>query len=142
VAGTRRIPVLRRQPLGERALWWAIRGLPNRRLLHFENLKADMAGEIRRIASFLNIPIDPAVWPAILKHRGFDYMKAHATKSVPPGGAFWDCGAQTFIHKGTNGRWGDELTPADGIAYEETALREPGEECTSWLATGRGGAAG
>jgi aryl sulfotransferase len=118
--------------------WWAIRDLPNLLLLHFENLKADMAGEIRRIASFLDIRTDPAVWPAILKHCGFDYMKAHATKSVPLGGAFWDGGAQTFIHKGTNGRWRDDLTAADCRAYEETARRELGEACANWLTTGQG----
>ncbi|HEY6131236.1 MAG TPA: sulfotransferase domain-containing protein, partial [Halioglobus sp.] len=30
--------------------WWAIRELPNVKLVHFANLKRDMAGEIRRIA--------------------------------------------------------------------------------------------
>jgi aryl sulfotransferase len=63
-------------------------------------------------------------------------MKAHATKSVPLGGAFWDGGAQTFVHKGTNGRWRDTLTEADCRWYEETARRELGEACAHWLATG------
>ena len=98
-----------------------------------------MPGEIRRIADFLEVPIDPVTWPAILEHCSFDYMKAHATKSVPLGGAFWDGGAQTFIYKGTNGRWRDELSEADRRLYEETARRELGEECAVWLATGRRG---
>jgi aryl sulfotransferase len=55
---------------------------------------------------------------------------------VPLGGAFWDGGAQTFIHKGTNGRWADELSVADCRSYEEAARRELGEECANWLATG------
>jgi aryl sulfotransferase len=117
--------------------WWAIRDLPNLLMLHFEDLKQDMPGEIRRIANFLDIPIDPATWPAILEHCSFDYMKTHGTKSVPLGGAFWDGGAQTFIHKGTNGRWRDELSTADCRAYEETARNELGEECANWLAAGR-----
>ena len=54
-----------------------------------------------------------ARFPAILEHCSFAYMKAHATKSVPLGGAFWDGGAATFINKGTNGRWRDVLTDAD-----------------------------
>ena len=116
--------------------WWAIRDLPNLLLLHFEDLKADMPGEILRIADFLGVRIDSAKWPAILEHCSFDYMKVHATKSVPLGGAFWDGGAQTFIHKGTNGRWRYELSEVDCRLYEETARRELGEECANWLANG------
>jgi aryl sulfotransferase len=35
--------------------WWEIRHLPNVLLLHFSELKADMPGQIRRIAEFLEI---------------------------------------------------------------------------------------
>ena len=63
-------------------------------------------------------------------------MKAHATRSVPLGGACWDGGAATFIHQGTNGRWRDVLTDADCRRYEEAARRELGEECARWLAGG------
>ena len=66
-------------------------------------------------------------------------MKQHATRSVPLGGAFWDGGAQTFIHKGINGRWRGELTEADCDRYEATARRELGEAGAQWLATGRSG---
>ena len=116
--------------------WWRIRDLPNLMLLHFSQLKADLPGQIRRIASFLDIPIDKRRWPAILDHCSFDYMKANAGKTVPLGGAFWDGGAQTFIHKGINGRWRDVLSDADCRWYEETARRELGEQCAHWLATG------
>lgn len=116
--------------------WWAIRDLPNVLLLHFESLKKDMPGEIRRIASFLGTPIDEARWPDILKHCSFDYMKANASPTVPLGGAFWDGGAETFINKGVNGRWRDTLNTADCVAYEERAQAELGAECAHWLATG------
>jgi aryl sulfotransferase len=68
-------------------------------------------------------------------------MKVHGTKSVPLGGAFGDGGAETFIHKGTNGRWRHELSEADCRLYEKTALRELGEECASCLASGTRGRA-
>ena len=116
--------------------WWAIRHLPNVYLLHFANLKRDLPGEIRRIAAFIKTPIDEAKWAAILRHCSFDYMKENATKSVPLGGAFWDGGAQTFIHKGTNGRWRDVLGPDDVAKYEQRAAAELESECALWLATG------
>ena len=116
--------------------WWAIRDLPNVHFIHFTNLKEDMPGEIRQIAEFIESPIDESNWEKILRHCSFDYMKAHATKSVPLGGAFWDGGAETFIHKGTNGRWRDILSTEDIARYEQRAESELESDCAHWLATG------
>jgi aryl sulfotransferase len=116
--------------------WWEIRDLPNVQLIHFEALKQNMPGEIRRIAKFLNIEIDESRWDSILRHCSFDYMKENATKSVPLGGIFWDGGAETFIHKGVNGRWRDVLPDEDKARYEAKSLEELGLECSRWLASG------
>ncbi len=117
--------------------WWDIRHLPNVHLIHFADLKRDMAGEIRRIADFLEIPVNEDIWDSILLHCSFDYMKANATQSVPLGGAFWDGGAKTFIHKGKNGRWRDVLGEEEVKKYEQRALDELGPECARWLAEGQ-----
>ena len=117
--------------------WWDIRELPNVYMLHFANLKRDMPGEIRKLAEFIETPIDESRWESILEHCSFDYMKAHATKSVPLGGAFWDGGAQTFIHKGTNGRWREVLSDAESAKYEQRAEMELDPDCARWLATGK-----
>lgn len=116
--------------------WWDIRDLANVRLVHFGALKTDMAREIRGIADFLEIPVDFGKWDAILEHCSFDYMKKNAAKSVPLGGLFWDGGAETFINKGTNGRWRDVLSGGDCAGYEQRARQELGEACAAWLATG------
>ena len=116
--------------------WWEVRDLPNVLMLHFAELKEDMPGQIRRIATFLEIEIDEDVFPRILEHCSFDYMKQHATESTPMGGVFWEGGAQTFINQGTNGRWTDTLTEDDVNAYEARAVAELGEECAMWLASG------
>ena len=116
--------------------WWEIRELPNVYLLHFGNLKRDMPGEIRKIAAFLEIPVDEDRWQDILLHCSFDYMKANATKSVPLGGLFWDGGAQTFINKGVNGRWKDMLSREEVERYERVAEEQLGKDCARWLKTG------
>jgi len=118
--------------------WWEIRDLPNVMLVHFANLKQDLPGWMRRIAAFLEIPIDESRWDAIVEHCSFAWMKKNATRSVPMGGAFWDAGAEVFIHKGTNGRWTETLTAADCAAYEARAEAELGAACAHWLATGEG----
>ncbi len=116
--------------------WWKIRDLPNVMLIHFAELKRDMPGQIRHIAKFLEIPIDESSWSELLEYCSFKWMKENASKTVPLGGAFWDAGAQVFIHKGTNGRWRETLSEDECAAYEQRAEVELGVECARWLATG------
>jgi aryl sulfotransferase len=114
--------------------WWEVRELPNVMMVHFAELKADMPAQMRRIAAFLDMEIDESRWDAIVEYCTFDWMKANATKSVPLGGAFWDAGAEVFINKGVNGRWGDTLSAEESAAYEQRATDELGAECAAWLA--------
>ncbi len=116
--------------------WYAARALPNVRLVHFARLKADPEREIRAIAEFLDIEVDHATWPEILDHCTFAWMKAHAAQVTPQGGALFTGGADSFIHKGVNGRWRDVLSAEDSALYEAKALEELGPECAHWLATG------
>jgi aryl sulfotransferase len=118
--------------------WWEVRHLPNVLLMHFSDMKRDLPGSIRRIASFLEIEIDEAVFPRIVEHSTFDYMKAHAERMAPLGGVFWQGGAGTFVNKGTNGRWRDTLSTEEVAAYEAKALAELGSDCAWWLAMGEG----
>ena len=114
--------------------WWAARSLPNVMLIHFDELKRDLAGSISRIAKFLEIPVDEKTFPAIVEHCTFDYMKNNAEKVTPMGGALWHGGAKTFINKGTNGRWADTLSREECREYEARAVKELGPECAAWLA--------
>lgn len=116
--------------------WWAVRDLPNVLLLHYTDLKRDPEGRIRRIARFLEIELDEAVWPRVLEHCSFDYMKRHADEVSPLGGAVFEGGGQSFINKGTNGRWSGLLSAQDCAAYEARARDELGRECARWLESG------
>ena len=116
--------------------WWAIRDLPNVYLIHFQKLKEDMPGEIKKLAAFLNIPVNTEKWETLLEHCSFDYMKKNSVKSVPLGGALWDGGSDTFIHKGINGRWKDMLTKEESAKYEKMAAENLDPDCVKWLATG------
>jgi aryl sulfotransferase len=113
--------------------WWAIRHLPNVKLVHFNDLKTDLKGSIISIAAFLDIAVDEATLDRVVEHCGFDYMKAHAENVSPLGGAMWNGGASTFINKGTNNRWRDTLKPDEISAYEAQAVAELGPECARWL---------
>ena len=116
--------------------WWNIRSLPNVLMIHFSDLKTDLPRQIRRIATFLEIPIDPVRLDAIVEHCSFPYMKAHAEQFAIAGGAFWNGGAQTFVHKGTNGRWREALNAQQSARYEITAIEHLGAVCAQWLERG------
>jgi len=116
--------------------WWAVRHLPNVLLVHFADLKRDLAGELDRVSRFLDVSLDRLQHDTVLRHCSFDWMKAHASRSAPLGGALWDGGAETFINRGTNGRWRETLTTTDCAEYETRAIAELGPECAAWLANG------
>lgn len=116
--------------------WWAIRNLPNILMVHFDVLKNDMPAGMRRIAEFLEIPIDESKWDEIVEHCTFNWMRENGEKIVPMGGAMWVGGVKTFINKGVNGRWRETLTAEESAEYEAKALAELGPECAAWLATG------
>jgi aryl sulfotransferase len=105
-------------------------------LVHFNDLKADLEGGIRRIAAFLDIDADAGTLALAVAHSGFDYMKSHAAAVAPRGGVLWKGGAETFINKGSNGRWRDRLTAEEVEAYERRAVQELGPDCARWLAEG------
>ena len=116
--------------------WWGIRHLPNIKLVHFNDLKKDLGGQVKDIASFLDISHDPATLDSIVARCTFDFMKANAERMAPMGGAMWNGGASTFVNKGTNGRWRDALSASDISAYEAKAKQELGASCAQWLEHG------
>jgi len=118
------------------ASWWAIRHLPNVRLVHFADLKRDLAGEMRSIADFLGIEVAEERWPQLVEHCSFDWMKRNAERVAPLAGAIWEGGAATFVNRGVNGRWHDVLTVRDSLDYERMAIERLGPDCAHWLATG------
>jgi aryl sulfotransferase len=116
--------------------WWDIRALDNVLLVHFNDLKRDLAGEMRRIAAFLGIEIDAELWPKAVQCCTFEHMKGHAAALSPLLETVFTGGAKSFIHRGTNGRWRDVLTAADIEKYERTVDKNLTPDCARWLATG------
>jgi aryl sulfotransferase len=110
--------------------WWDVRDLPNVMLLHYDELQADVQTQIRRIAAFIDVPVDPDVWPAIVEHCSFIWMKAHGAALVSEA-AFQDVGK--FINKGVKGRWRDTLTASDAGLAEEAARDNLTSDCYKWL---------
>ncbi len=117
--------------------WWNYRHLPNILFVHYNDLLRDLSGEIRRIAEYLSIEVSDEMIASIAEAVRFDSMKANAEKIVPGAEFSWTGGAQTFIHKGTNGRWREVLTEDDLKLYDAAVARELTPDCAEWLEHGR-----
>jgi aryl sulfotransferase len=113
--------------------WWNARDLPNVLLVHFNNMKADLAGEMRRVARFLGIPIKEELMPQMLDHCGLEYMRSKAEEDLK---SIFNGGSSTFFHKGTNGRWKEVLSPAEIALADEAAAKYLTPACAHWLKTG------
>lgn len=121
--------------------WWKFRNLPNVLFVHYADLKADIETEVRRIASFCQIEVDQAAWPAILASVGFEAMRNEARGTDDPMAFYFDGGANRFYFKGTNGRWRDVLTADDLELYDVAASRlDP--TLRVWLEGGRHASSG
>lgn len=119
--------------------FWDARHRPDVLLVHYNDLKQDRAGEMRRIAEFLEITVDEELWPDMVEAAGFEAMKRDADVLLPMAQALWDQGAQRFLHKGTNGRWRDVVAPDDLARYEARVAAEFPPALADWIANGRCG---
>ena len=120
--------------------YWSERDRKNLLFVHYNDLKADLAGEMRRISEFLEIDTPPDRLATLAKAAEFDSMKANGEALLPKIGQYFDKGPQRFLNKGTNGRWRDILTEADLARYEAVFHRKVSPACADWLVHGRLGA--
>lgn len=120
------------------ASYWARRGQSNLLFVHFNDLKADLEGEIRRIAAFLDIEIEPAHWPGIVERSTFEGMRRADTK-VGHFDMGFEGGIQGFIFKGTNGRWRDVLGEEELAAYQRKLAETLPAEAARWVEHGARG---
>jgi aryl sulfotransferase len=115
--------------------WWQFRHLENILLVHYNDLLADLEGEMRRVAAHIGIDVAEASWPALVDAARFDAMKARGAELLGPMDRFAG-GPDAFLYKGSNGRWRAALTPADLGLYDEVASRlDP--SLRAWLERGR-----
>lgn len=115
--------------------WWNIKDLPNVLFVHYSDLLADLEGELRRIIAYLDMDVPDDILLKIADAVTFKTMKQNAEKLMTMG--VLKGGANTFINKGTNGRWREVLTEDDLKLYEAAKERELTPDCVEWLENGR-----
>jgi aryl sulfotransferase len=118
------------------ATFWHARTRPNVVLLHYDELKADLAGEMRRLAARLEIEVRADRWPSLVAAAGFDAMRRRADEIVPNAHeALWRDNAR-FFNKGMSGQWKDLLAAADLRRYQDAIAKLAPPELVTWLHRG------
>lgn len=115
--------------------WWPARHRDNVLFLHFSDMKADLRGEIARVARFLEIDVSDEMLDGITERCGFASMKRDA-EALEGNDSALIGGGNTFYHKGTNGRWHGVLSPAQLERYEEVSARVLEPAAKVWLENG------
>jgi len=111
---------------------WARRDEANIVLVHYDDLSADLGGEMRRLAGRLDIEVPQSVWPALVEAATFEQMRARAEVLVPDAnGVLKDRAA--FFRRGSSGA-GRELLSTDELAsyYARTESMAP-PDLLAWL---------
>lgn len=117
--------------------WWDWRHLPNVLLVHFNDLLADLPGEMRRVAAHIGAEVPEPHWPRMVEAATFAAMRENADKIFPMANVLWTCGSQALVNKGTNGRWREVLTDEDLALYAPAMARALSPDCARWLEAGR-----
>ncbi len=115
---------------------WARRREPNVVLVHYDDLCADLDGEMRRLATELGFVVDEQRWPALVEAARFDTMRAAAPRLAPdPAGVLEDPTA--FFRRGGPGAGREVLSEHELTRYEERAAELAAPDLLAWVHHGR-----
>jgi aryl sulfotransferase len=118
------------------ASFWSHRDEPNVLFVHYNDMQADLETQMRRVAAFLGVEIDEQQWPALVERCTFASMKARSGE-ISEFQAFVG-GADTFLFKGSNGRWREVLTAEELEAFDRRARELLPTDAIAWTTYGEG----
>ncbi|GAA2760675.1 sulfotransferase domain-containing protein [Actinopolymorpha rutila] len=111
---------------------WARRDQPNVVLVHYDDLSADLEGQMRRLANVLGIEVPEPTWPALVRAATFDHMRARADELAPnPAGVLKDNAA--FFRRGRSGSGREVLGEEEWARYRARTQAMVPADLWGWL---------
>ena len=107
---------------------WARRHEPHVMLVHYDDLCADLGGQMRRIARRLHLPAPSA---PLVRAATFEAMRDDADRRVPTAGIF--VSNRAFFRRGTSGAGREILGEEEIAAYHARAARLAPADMLAWL---------
>ncbi|MER5701038.1 sulfotransferase domain-containing protein [Micromonospora sp. NPDC002296] len=114
--------------------FWAERERPNVLLLHYDDLKSDLEGQMRFLAGRLGIEVPESRWPDLVRAATFDSMRGRA-EALTPVAAMWS-DPERFFNQGVSGQWRDLLDEDDLRRYEDRVAKLAEPDLIDWLHRG------
>jgi hypothetical protein len=112
---------------------WMRRTEPNVILLHYADLSADLAGQMRRLAERLGIEIDESAWPELVEAATFQQMRNRAADLAPDEQLGYIRDRERFFRSGTSGQWEQFLTAEDRAHYDRRIAELAEPDLLEWL---------
>jgi aryl sulfotransferase len=111
---------------------WARRGQPNVLLVRYDDLAADLEGQMRGIAARLGIAVPGPAWPALVRAATFDRMRSRSDRLIPAtAGVVRD--TASFFRRGRPGAGRELLSDAELARYHARAAELAPADLLEWL---------
>ncbi|MFI7433067.1 sulfotransferase domain-containing protein [Micromonospora haikouensis] len=111
---------------------WGRRDRPNVTLVHYDDLVADLAGQMRALAGRLGVEVAQPRWPELVEAATFDRMRERADLLVPdPAGVLKDRNA--FFRRGRSGQGRELLDAATLARYRARTAALAPPDLLAWL---------
>lgn len=118
--------------------FWAVKDKPNVVMLHYDDLKADLEGQMRALARRLSIDIPESLWPDLVKAATFEEMRANADKTAPGvTEAIWQDNKK-FFRSGSSGQWRRVIDQGDLSRYHRRVRDLADSKFAAWAHHGSG----
>jgi aryl sulfotransferase len=116
--------------------FWDLRDQPNVVMMHYDDLKRDLDGQMRRLAERLGIDVPEARWPDLVAAATFENMRDRADVVAPDTThAIWTDNRR-FFNRGCTGQWRDLLTDADLERYDRRVAELATPDLVAWAHNG------
>jgi aryl sulfotransferase len=106
-------------------------------LLHYDDLKANLEGQMRQLGARLGIHVDEHRWPRMVQAATFESMRRRADTMVPAGGPEHWIDPTAFFSRGTSGQWCNLLDDADLSRYDSRVRALASDDLVSWVHSAR-----
>ncbi len=117
--------------------FYAERGRPNVEMLHYGDFKADLEGQMRRLADKLGIGVEADQWSVLVQAATFESMKARSAKVAPNATeSIWH-DQDRFFHRGFSGQWNHVITDETSARrYRERVAQLADDNLSKWVHQG------
>ena len=116
------------------ASFWSHYREPNVLFVHFNDMKDNLDRQMRRVAAFLGVEVDEDRRAELVDRCTFASMKARSNEISDFAGFIG--GAETFLYKGSNGRWRDVLTPEELALFDRRSRELLAPDAIAWTTYG------